>query len=492
MPLKSGRLAGQQDMSRRRSGSSSSPRGRRSNNRPQHGGAVGAGDVVMHASALQDIGETKARPHVVGVLEQLERNRESPRRRPFAAARRDRRGAGASPRQAGNLARLHPPVNLALRDRKNSCGLADVAAFHSEHASGSVRHVPCQTDSPPSIDGFEASAWTRIPARGPDASVRVLDSRRVGVARDATTKATRSGIAVSTGIVPKQHAVSAKPERWCDATGFGRLFSSDFRTLSGTVLAVRVAQSWIPSSSSRRRTSPTTRPRSKMALPSAARTLLGLCRLDAEMEALWVEELALVRRLEHVRREAHAAHQEFREQEMRVIFVESSSCCAAPPETLRRMREWLDDASRRCRELTEIAESTTAETVRAFELVQRRKDVLRERRRALATPPDLLRIYESSAWNGVSPRIVAVEHAACSACGARATRAAPEGGVRTCASCRRILYWRAVPESLTAKRVVLSAASTIAAAWPPRPGRPRCSSTARCVRGSIRWWWPSP
>lgn len=176
--------------------------------------------------------------------------------------------------------------------------------------------------------------------------------------------------------------------------------------------------------------------------PSAARGLLMLCRLDAEMDALWVEELALVQRLEHIRREAHAADQEFREQEAQVMFVESSSRFAAPPETLCRMREWLDAASRRCRELKDLAESTTAETERAFELVQRRKDVLRERRRALATPPDLLRIYETSAWIDGSPRIVAVEQAACSACGARATRGAPEGGVRTCAGCRRILYWR--------------------------------------------------
>lgn len=176
--------------------------------------------------------------------------------------------------------------------------------------------------------------------------------------------------------------------------------------------------------------------------PSDARGLLVLCRLDAELDALRVEELALGRRLEHARREAHAAHQEFRAQEMQVMFVESSSRFVAPPETLRRMREWLDDASRRCRELTDLAESTTSETERAFELVQRRKDALQERRRALATPPDLLRIYESSAWIGVSPRIVAVEQAACSACGARVTRAAPEGGVRTCAGCRRILYWR--------------------------------------------------
>ena len=176
--------------------------------------------------------------------------------------------------------------------------------------------------------------------------------------------------------------------------------------------------------------------------PSAARALLRLCRLDAELDALRVEELALVRRLEHVRREAHAAHQEFREQELQVMFVESSSRFAAPPETLRRMREWLDDASRRCRELTDLAASTTAETERAFQLVQQRIGALRARRRALATPPDLLRIYESSAWIAVSPRIVAVEKAACSACGARATRAAPEGGVRTCAGCRRILYWR--------------------------------------------------
>ncbi len=176
--------------------------------------------------------------------------------------------------------------------------------------------------------------------------------------------------------------------------------------------------------------------------PSAVRGLLMLCRLDAEMDTLWVEELALVQRLEHIRREAHAADQEFREQEMQVMFVESSSRFDVPPETLRRMREWLDGASRRCRELTDLAESTTAETERAFELVQRRKDVLLECRRALATPPDLLRIYESSAWISVSPRIVAVEQASCSACGARATRAAPEGGVRTCAGCRRILYWR--------------------------------------------------
>lgn len=155
--------------------------------------------------------------------------------------------------------------------------------------------------------------------------------------------------------------------------------------------------------------------------PPAARVLMMLCHLDAELETLRINETALVRRLEQARRDARAAHEEFRAQEIHVLFVESSPRYTAPPDALRRLRGWLEGASQRCRELAARAESAMSEAERDFDLIHRRMKALLERREALDPSSDLLRIYERSAWIGVSPRIVAAERGACSRCGASAT-----------------------------------------------------------------------
>ena len=168
-----------------------------------------------------------------------------------------------------------------------------------------------------------------------------------------------------------------------------------------------------------------------------------LCHIDAELEALRLQELALIRRLERVRQDARAACEEFRTHEAQMLFVESSSRYPAGPDTLRRLRDWLDSASQQYQELAARAESATAETDRDFELAHRRIEVLHQRRQTLEAPPDLVRIYERSAWIGVSPRILPVERGRCSGCAAPAEHP-PDGELQTCSGCRRLLYWRQV------------------------------------------------
>jgi hypothetical protein len=176
--------------------------------------------------------------------------------------------------------------------------------------------------------------------------------------------------------------------------------------------------------------------------PPPARALLMLCHFDAQIEKLWLEQMNLVRSIDEMKREARAAHVELRAQEIEVMFVESSSRYAAPAEAIRRMREWLDGARARCAELSTRVQSETEVTARAFDAIHRRVELLCERKRAVPVAPELLRLYEASAWGGASGRVVAVERDACGACGAAAPRAQPESGLQVCVGCRRVLYWR--------------------------------------------------
>jgi hypothetical protein len=73
--------------------------------------------------------------------------------------------------------------------------------------------------------------------------------------------------------------------------------------------------------------------------PVAARALLMLSLLDAQIERLQLDQMSLVRRIEQVRREARAAHEELRAQEMQLMFVESSSPHTTPAEAVRRMQD---------------------------------------------------------------------------------------------------------------------------------------------------------
>ena len=174
--------------------------------------------------------------------------------------------------------------------------------------------------------------------------------------------------------------------------------------------------------------------------PPEARVLLMLCRIDGELESLHLEELALMRRLEKVRRDARAAHEEFRAQEIQLMFVESSGRYAALPEALQRLRECLEAASQRYRDLAAFAEGEASKAASGFELVKRRVEFLNARRQGLAPAPKFAVIYETSAWFAMPPRVVAVERESCGACGAAAP-ARLEGDLRPCAGCRRILYW---------------------------------------------------
>lgn len=175
--------------------------------------------------------------------------------------------------------------------------------------------------------------------------------------------------------------------------------------------------------------------------PPAARGLLILSRLDAEIEALRLQEMALVRRLEQVRRDAHAAHEEFRSQEMHVMFVESSRHYTAP-ETVCRLRAWLEIAREECRHFAAVAASEARETQKLFDRLQRRLSTLSEERRAVGIPPDLRGLYELSLSNGCSPEVVAVEGKACGSCGTKVAGPPPDNGVQSCSRCRRVLYWR--------------------------------------------------
>lgn len=177
-------------------------------------------------------------------------------------------------------------------------------------------------------------------------------------------------------------------------------------------------------------------------VPPAARDLLVLSRLNAEIEAVHLQEMALFRRLEQVRRDARAAHEEFRSQEIHVMFIESSRYYTAPPETLRRLREWLETASENCRRFAAVAASETRHTGETFDRLQGRLATLLAQRRTVAIPPDLRSLYEASLSNGCSPAVVAVENKACGGCRITVTGPVPNSGVRSCSGCRRVLYWR--------------------------------------------------
>jgi predicted nucleic acid-binding Zn-ribbon protein len=189
--------------------------------------------------------------------------------------------------------------------------------------------------------------------------------------------------------------------------------------------------------------------------PPAAQVLLALARLDAEIEALELQEVAFMRRLERVRRLARDVQEEFRTQEIQLAFVESSlSHMVQPvphkggagvlPEALRNMRENLDTSKQQCKQFATSAEAEAREAQEAFTRAHRCIESGRARRQMLTIPRHLLQLYKTSFSIGRLPRVVAVENGACGGCGTEVTGAPQDGTLRTCAGCRRVLYWRQI------------------------------------------------
>jgi predicted nucleic acid-binding Zn-ribbon protein len=176
--------------------------------------------------------------------------------------------------------------------------------------------------------------------------------------------------------------------------------------------------------------------------PPAARGLMIIARLDNEIEAARFQQMALVHRLERVKRETRAAHDDIRTQEMHVMFVESSPHYTTSQETLRQMRDWLETARHACLRCAAEAVSEARDTQTAFDRWDRHIELLSKRRRAVAVAPEVLRLYEASTSSRSSPRIVAFENGACGACGSALAGPPPISGIRLCPGCRRVVYWR--------------------------------------------------
>jgi hypothetical protein len=138
--------------------------------------------------------------------------------------------------------------------------------------------------------------------------------------------------------------------------------------------------------------------------PPAVRTLLTLSLLGTEIESLQLQEICLIRRLDQITRQSRAAHEELRTQEIHMAFVESSSRCTAPPDTLRRLRGWLEDASQKCARLSTLASAETETAARAFDSIHDRVQELCARRRTLSISTELLALYEASYRSGACSR----------------------------------------------------------------------------------------
>jgi hypothetical protein len=176
--------------------------------------------------------------------------------------------------------------------------------------------------------------------------------------------------------------------------------------------------------------------------PPAALTLLTLSLLDTEIEALYLKQICLLRRLDQIGRQSRAACEELRTQEIHMTFVESFSRYTAPPDTLRRLRGWLEDASQKCATLSTLARAETEAAARVFDSIHGRVQELYARRRTMSISTELLALYEASYRGGASRAIVPVERGACGGCGAGAPAIRPESGIAACGTCRRLLYWR--------------------------------------------------